>query len=313
VSAPTTHDPLVVNTKGGVVWTLRAVSEDGKGWYAPEAVCSCPRFLLTPLSELAASGITGSADVLPVPVGAQPSGLEQVAAEIARFGIYGAAVPATKALVKRADELVTENGSLRARVAELEAERHSTNESLSEAAEALRADRDRIAELEQQTAMVCRACEAPVRWVDSPTGGWWNHADPTENGHGITPKPAPLKSYPPALPWAALMDHEDVSDFLDELAASAITHASSEVALAEVEKTCSTWRLIAEAQHAHNTAPGPDEADGITRRTVPVQALREDEPGACTECGDGPSKWCVGCAKCSCVTEHDPGCTGGAL
>jgi hypothetical protein len=38
----------------------------------------------------------------------------------------------------------------RSRVDELEAERHSTNESLSEAAEALRVQRDRIAELEQQ-------------------------------------------------------------------------------------------------------------------------------------------------------------------
>lgn len=86
-----------------------------------------------------------------VPVGPEPQALEalvQVVAEIARFGIYGAAVPATKALVKRADELVTENAVLRARVAELEAERHSTNEALSDAAEALRANRDRIAELE---------------------------------------------------------------------------------------------------------------------------------------------------------------------
>ncbi|MFE2353416.1 hypothetical protein [Streptomyces parvulus] len=104
-------------------------------------------------------------------------------------------------------------------------------------------------------------------------------------------------TYPPALPWARLMDHEDLSDFLDELAASAITHASAETALTEVEGTCGRWRLIAEAQHAHNTAPGPDA---------------EPETGACTECGDGPSKWCVGCAKCSCVAEHDKGCAGGA-
>lgn len=65
-------------------------------------------------------------------------------------------------------------------------------------------------------------------------------------------------AYPPALPWAQLMDHEDLAEFLDELGASAITHASSEVALVEVEETCSRWRLIAEAQHGHNTAPGPD-------------------------------------------------------
>ncbi|MFE2712322.1 hypothetical protein ACFXKI_10095 [Streptomyces mirabilis] len=47
----------------------------------------------------------------------------EVGNEVARFGIYGAALPATKALVRRADELVTENAQLRARVAELEAQR----------------------------------------------------------------------------------------------------------------------------------------------------------------------------------------------
>lgn len=74
---------------------------------------------------------------------------------------------------------------------------------------------------------------------------------------GVT-APVPADTYPPALPWARLMDDEDLSDFLDELAASAITHATAEVALAEVEDAIARWRLIAEAQHAHNTAPGPD-------------------------------------------------------
>ena len=68
-------------------------------------------------------------------------------------------------------------------------------------------------------------------------------------------------TYPSALPWAKLMDHEDLTDFLDELAASAITHVTSEVALDEVESTIARWRAIGEAQHAHNTAPGPDEPD----------------------------------------------------
>lgn len=62
----------------------------------------------------------------------------EVGNEIARFGIYGAALPAAKALVKRADELVTENAQLRARVAGLEAERHSTNEALDDAVQELR-------------------------------------------------------------------------------------------------------------------------------------------------------------------------------
>jgi hypothetical protein len=80
--------------------------------------------------------------------------------------------------------------------------------------------------------------------------------------------------YPPALPWAALMDDEDLHDFLDELAASAITHASNARALAEVEETCARWRLIAEAQHGHNTAPGPDAAG----QSFAVRAGRESDP-----------------------------------
>lgn len=88
----------------------------------------------------------------------------------------------------------------------------------------------------------------------------------------VGPVPQASVGYPPALPWAALLDAEDLADFLDELAASAITNASSDVALAEVETTCGTWRLIAEAQHGHNTAPGPDAA---TQVLAPVSSLRE--------------------------------------
>lgn len=142
MSAPTTHDPLVVNTRDGVTWLRRAVMQDGRGLYAVTDSCTCPPYLMATLAELAEHGIAGSADVLPVPVG---------------------------------------------------------------------------------------SVEEP-----SPVG------------------------YPPALPWAALLDADDLADFLDELAASAITNASGDVALAEVETTCRTWRLIAEAQHGHNTAPGPD-------------------------------------------------------
>lgn len=85
----------------------------------------------------------------------------------------------------------------------------------------------------------------------------------------------PSGSYPPALPWARLMDHEDLADFLDELAAAAIANVDAGAALAEVEKACGTWRLIAEAQYGYNTAPGPDV---MTRTFAPVQALRE-RPG----------------------------------
>lgn len=105
-------------------------------------------------------------------------------------------------------------------------------------------------------------------------------------GHGIAgaadvlpmpacPEPEPSSGgYPPALPWARLMDDEDLADFLDELAASATTHASSDVVLAEVEDTIARWRVIGEAQHGHNTAPGPD---AMTRSFSPVASLREPD------------------------------------
>jgi hypothetical protein len=49
---------------------------------------------------------------------------------------------------------------LRARVAELEVERHTTNEALSGAAETLRANRDRIAELADYEVMNPQQCQA---------------------------------------------------------------------------------------------------------------------------------------------------------
>ncbi|MDX3516230.1 hypothetical protein PV755_46365 [Streptomyces caniscabiei] len=68
MSAPETHDPLVVNTKGGVTWVRRAVTQDGRGLYAVTDSCSCPEFLMATLVELAGQGIAGTADALPMPV-----------------------------------------------------------------------------------------------------------------------------------------------------------------------------------------------------------------------------------------------------
>jgi hypothetical protein len=92
----------------------------------------------------------------------------------------------------------------------------------------------------------------------------------------VAPEPqVPAEGYPASLPWAALMDDEDLLDFLDELTDAATRNVSCVERLAEVERACSTWRLIAEAQHGHNTAPGPD---AMTQTFVPVASLREPEP-----------------------------------
>jgi hypothetical protein len=78
----------------------------------------------------------------------------------------GWAIALESAQMLQSPETAAEAARLRARVAELEAERHSTNESLSDAAEHLRADRDRIAELEARLAEFERpADEDPIAYT----------------------------------------------------------------------------------------------------------------------------------------------------
>ncbi|MFJ4649511.1 hypothetical protein ACIP6Q_39255 [Streptomyces bobili] len=179
--------PLVVNTKDGTVWTRREGSRGGEALYAPEKCGTCPQFVMATLTELAEQGIAGSANVLPVPTAPAPRLLAADRSAIAE--LIGDAKPAAPSLLVSFGESVRDRREhdhstqcedwfclnlaaymgermgpvlrrlldAEARVGELLAERHSTNESLSKAAEALRANRDRIAELEAAPTTVYRA------------------------------------------------------------------------------------------------------------------------------------------------------------
>ncbi|WP_086768136.1 hypothetical protein [Streptomyces bobili] len=73
MSAPTTHDPVAVNTKDGSCWRRRAVTQSGRGLYALAAVQGdVPELVLSTLAELAEHGLRGMAFALPVPVGPGP-------------------------------------------------------------------------------------------------------------------------------------------------------------------------------------------------------------------------------------------------
>jgi hypothetical protein len=141
-------------------------------------------------AELEGHGIVGSADALPMPAGlvSQPSEAGPLSAERER------AIRSLDLLGMMSDRVApVVSGHLAALLAEvdrLRVERRETNEWVDDAAEALRAARDRVAELEAVPHLVCRVCEVPVAWVDSVTGGWWQHASPVADGHGITPRPA---------------------------------------------------------------------------------------------------------------------------
>jgi hypothetical protein len=290
--------PLVVNTKDGACWARHTVTEGGIALYALADVCKCPEFVMATLAELTVRGIVGSADALPVPVGPEPPvdadrakapwGRGKDGRPLLPMGAHWTDVP----------ELVDRHlAGIQARVDQAQ----PGSWFVSPTAVA--------------PGTVCTQYEGYTRTVGRFTNVLPADLELVLHAHSdlrwcldlvaklrarvaeLEVAQKPSESYPPALPWARLMDHEDLADFLDELAASAITHAAVEEALGEVEATCGRWQAIAEAQHAHNIAPGPDaESDGITRRIAPVQALREDEPAM-----GGREEWCTGCN-----TDHAP-------
>ena len=118
----------------------------------------CPLYIADPMSPereqyIAAVMRLGhprweAADIAAAVMAVRDAELAQIADEVARFGIYGSAASATKALVVRASELVSENVELRARVAALLSERQETNSRLVELTLALRSAEKRVAELE---------------------------------------------------------------------------------------------------------------------------------------------------------------------
>ena len=166
--------PLVVNTADGTVWTRRGALRGGEALYAMAGVSDCPELVMVTLAELAEHVIVGAADVLPVPVGDPPRLLAEDRATIA--GLIGEAKRAVPALLVQLaqsvhDRLAHDHSTQRedwycmnltswmgermgpvlrrlldaeARIAELEAERHSTNEALDDAVQELRRRREDV-------------------------------------------------------------------------------------------------------------------------------------------------------------------------
>jgi hypothetical protein len=174
--------PLVINLKDGSVWERRAVTGEGVALYALAGSCKCPEFVMATESELAALGIVGSADVLPMPVGPEtslPQGREW-AELLARYGRALApfcADPAAAAVAvmavrdHEAEFLLRDAQRSQDRVTELELERHETNESLDDAVQELRARQscpcppaDRLHQLgcPLDGVPVAAPCERPV-------------------------------------------------------------------------------------------------------------------------------------------------------
>lgn len=194
MNAPTTRDPLVVNTQDGCCWTRRAVNRVGRGLYALADVKGpVPELVLASLAELAEHGLASMTNCLPVPAGVPhpPSELDRLRQRLVE--------------VDRAYEVDT--AALQRRIDGLEAERHSTNELLSKADVQRQADRDRIAELEALTPaaiQTCRVCDAGYTY-GGPCETCVFRARMAAETDGITQRIAPTQALQlgPLAEWVA--------------------------------------------------------------------------------------------------------------
>ncbi|GGS81709.1 hypothetical protein [Streptomyces griseoviridis] len=319
--------PLVINLVDGSVWERRAVTGAGVALYALAGSCRCPEYLMASESELAAQGIAGSADVLPVPTGPEPSpdpvaagrALDLLALMDDRAA--SAVSPVLAAVLDEAERLRTRlAGELAAPLAwarlldaksldnflcalGMAVDTDPQDGALSQAEEMIRSFRAAVpAGAEQERArtlhdhIVVRDAEierlrARVAELDAAQG-----------------------TFPPL--WVADYDSAPLTLHLTREAARA---ACDDVAKVDAGGRCWDWRTEEDGtdrqfwSHPDDDRPTgytggavwqieverPDAgADGLTRRFAPTQALRDDEPA---EKAKRPVEWCTGC-----TTDHDP-------
>lgn len=94
--------------------------------------------------------------------------------------------------------------------------------------------------------------EAVYASIAGAVSRWW--AERAADGEG---------GYPPSLPWARHLDADDLEGFLADLA-DAAAGTDDLNTLRDIEDVIGRWRVIADADRAHRTAPGPNAlaADG---------------------------------------------------
>jgi hypothetical protein len=168
---PVTHDPVVVSTQDGSSWVRRALTRDGHGLYAlAGSAAGAPNAVLATIPELAADhGLRGMAFALPMPVGPEPRTLDQVEDELtgANLSLHEEQLETARLRLALAS---AQRGRRQQRdqAAALREERHSTNESVSDAAVWMRHDRDRIDELERAVVEARAALGSLCYDLDDP-------------------------------------------------------------------------------------------------------------------------------------------------
>lgn len=264
MSAPTTHDPRFVNTRDGVCWERRAVTDSGLGLYAVEGSCKCPPFKMATFVELAAHGIVEWADVLPMPVGPQPSERDRPRAAFIEALDNAAKTHPCPVL---GDQFWSgcvhydEAGHV-AGVGSCHSERR---------ADAVLVVRD--AEMERLRSQIAELNES------------------------VSTAEALRANAQQALPWAHEMPDADLSMFLDDLVSAAMNRWRTDpdgpvpdrVTLADIERVCREWRTPGEGYRSDpepEASPTPRQADGFFDG-VPVSPPSERPVAALREVLDG--------------------------
>lgn len=76
MSAPTSHDPVAVNTRDDRCWVRRGWTPGGHGLYALEGSPECAEQTLYLIGDLAEFGLRSMTHVaFPVPAGPEPDGI----------------------------------------------------------------------------------------------------------------------------------------------------------------------------------------------------------------------------------------------
>jgi len=178
----------------------------------------------------------------------------------------GRAVLAELAAALDAD-VKAENETLKARIAELEAERRKyvgVEPTIAEEMAYLSRCLDSV-------LAFCDEQDKAARLFELPTPEWIVRVRAAAEGL------VERSSYPPALPWAHAMDDGDLSMFLDDMVSAALGRWRSgpevpdRTVLADIEKVCADWRTPGEGLRSDE----PEAADAVTQVFAPVASPRE--------------------------------------
>ncbi|MEU0207412.1 hypothetical protein [Streptomyces canus] len=318
MSAPVTHDPLVVNTRDGVCWERRAVTSDGRGLYAVEGSCRCPEFVMATLAELAEHGIVGSADVLPVPVGPGRQSLTETLEK--RTELLLAVQATARQLRKEANGRKAYGDRLKAENAALTAQQHRSKKYIRAveqllakltpfgprgqhavllAIDWLRNDLDFYRDQVNTAEVFARRTQARISalLVEPTDPQACALCSASEDGHGVRVDAAGFElEHEWVRPTDALVRERELMQQQLERSASGEPHVSE---LAWLR------RRVAELEaERHSTNEALDDAMQALRADRD-QATKPKDPRGCSACGALPETWCPDCATC------EQGCFGG--